>query len=160
MYRVGVKGSTGDAGSMDRHGPTDGDANLFSDAISDTEARNTRRPATPPGEVVLDAPHEGASLSSPVQALGRVSVIPFEGTLRGRIYDSLGRVVGEKPIQARADVEGDLGGPGTFVGPVPFDVAVAGPGLVEVAEISVRDCSIVVSATVAVTLTGGAGVGG
>jgi hypothetical protein len=99
-------------------------------------------------------------VSSPVQVLGRVSVMPFEGTIRGRIYDSDGRVVGQRPIQATPDVQGELGGRGTFIGIIPFHVDVAGPGLVEVAEISVRDGSIVVSATVAVTLTGEAGVGG
>jgi hypothetical protein len=79
--------------------------------------------------------------------------MPFEGTLRGRVYDARGQVVGEKPIQAQSDVEGDLGGPGTFVGDIPFQVESSGPGQVEVAEISVRDGSILVSATVAVTLT-------
>jgi hypothetical protein len=79
--------------------------------------------------------------------------MPFEGTLRGRVYDAQGQVVGEKPIQAQSDVEGDLGGPGTFVGDILFQVESAGPGQVEIAEISVRDGSILVSATVALTLT-------
>lgn len=79
--------------------------------------------------------------------------MPFEANLRGRIYDAQGNVVGEEPIQVQPDVEGDLGGPGTFVGDIPYQVRTPGPGEVEIAEISARDGSIVVSATVAVTLT-------
>lgn len=113
-------------------------------------------PATPtilPREILLTAPEPGATVTSPVEVRGRVSVMPFEGTLRGRVYDAQGQVVGEKPIQAQSDVEGDLGGPGTFVGDIPFQVESAGPGQVEIAEMSVRDGSIVASASVAVTLT-------
>jgi hypothetical protein len=110
-------------------------------------------PTIPSREIVLTAPEPGASVVSPVEVRGRVSVMPFERTLRGRVYDPRGQVVGEEPIQAQSDVEGDLGGPGTFVGDIPFQVETAGPGQVEIAEISARDGSIVVSATVPVTLT-------
>ena len=113
-------------------------------------------PTTPPREFVLTAPPEGATVDSPVEAEGRVTVMPFEANLRGRVYDAEGRVVGEEPIQVRPDVEGELGGPGTFAGAIPFQVDATGPGQVEVAEISARDGSIMVSATVAVTLTSGA----
>jgi hypothetical protein len=110
-------------------------------------------PTIPPRDIVLTAPDPGASVVSPVEVRGRVSVMPFEGTLRGRVYDAQDQIVGEKPIQAQSDVEGDLGGPGSFVGDIPFQVETAGPGKVEIAEISVRDGSIVASATVTVTLT-------
>jgi hypothetical protein len=108
-------------------------------------------------DITLTAPEEGATVASPVEVQGRVSVMPFEANLRGRVYDADGKVVGEEPIQVQPDVEGELGGPGTFTGTIPFQVNVAGPGHVEVAEISARDGSIVVSATVAVTLTTSAG---
>jgi len=110
-------------------------------------------PTIPPREIVLTAPEPGATISSPVEVRGRVSVMPFEANLRGRIYDAQGNVVGEEPIQVQPDVEGDLGGPGTFVGNIPYQVRTPGPGEVEIAEISARDGTIVVSATVAVTLT-------
>ncbi len=112
-------------------------------------------PTTPPREILLAAPEEGATVTNPVDVRGRVSVMPFEATLRGRVCDAQGRVVGEAPIQAKPDLEGALGGPGTFAGSIPFQVKTAGPGEVEVAEISARDGSVVVSATVAVTLTTG-----
>jgi hypothetical protein len=108
-------------------------------------------------DITLTAPEEGATVASPVEVQGRVSVMPFEANLRGRVYDADGKVVGEEPIQVQPDVEGELGGPGTFTGTIPFQVNVAGPGHVEVAEISARDGSIVVSATVVVTLTTSAG---
>jgi hypothetical protein len=108
---------------------------------------------TPSREIVLAAPEEGMMVTSPVEVEGRVSVMPFEANLRGRVYDAQGRVVGEAPIQVRPDMEGELGGPGTFSGAIPFEIESPGPGRVEVAEISARDGSIVVSATVVVTLT-------
>lgn len=110
-------------------------------------------PTIPPREMSLTAPEEGAIVTSPVEVRGRVSVMPFERTLRGRVYDAQGAVVGEVPIQAEPDVEGDLGGPGAFVGSIPFQIDEAYPGRVEVAEVSVRDGSILASASVAVTLT-------
>jgi len=113
-------------------------------------------PTMPLREIVLKAPEEGATVASPVHVEGRVSVMPFEANLRGRVSSSEGQVLGEKPIQVRPDVEGELGGPGTFAASIPFQVDATGPGSVEVAEISARDGSIVVSATVAVTLTTGA----
>jgi hypothetical protein len=61
--------------------------------------------------------------------------------------------VGEEPIQARPDVEGELGGPGSFSGIIPFEIENSGPGRIELAEISARDGSIVVSATVNVILS-------
>ena len=123
-------------------------------APTDTpSAAPTQTPTLPLREIVLMAPEAGATVSSPVEVRGRVSVMPFEANLRGRVYDAQGRVVGEGPIQAMPDVEGDLGGPGSFFGSIPFQADVAGPGRVEIADISAVDGSIVVSATAVVTLT-------
>jgi dipeptidyl aminopeptidase/acylaminoacyl peptidase len=118
-----------------------------------TEQPSPPPPATPTREIALAAPEAGATVANPVEVRGRVSVMPFEANLRGRVYDTQGRVVGEAPIQAQPDTEGDLGGPGTFAGTIPFQVETSGPGRVEIAEISARDGSVVVSATAAVTLT-------
>jgi hypothetical protein len=109
----------------------------------------------PHREIELTAPDEGATVASPVGVEGRVSVMPFEANLRGRVYNAEGQVVGEAPIQVRPDVEGDLGGPGAFGGAIPFEVDATCPGYVEVAEISARDGSVVVSETAVVTLTTG-----
>lgn len=115
----------------------------------------TPTPATSEREIVLAAPEEDTTVASPVEVRGRVSVMPFEGNLRGRVYDAQGQVVGEAPIQAQPDTEGDLGGPGAFGGAIPFEVDATCPGYVEVAEISARDGSVVVSETAVVTLTTG-----
>jgi len=110
-------------------------------------------PTTPPREIVLTAPQEGNTVASPIEVEGRVSVMPFEANLRGRVYDAEGRVVGEKPIQAQPNTEDELGGPGTFSGSIPFQIEQEMLGRVEIAEISARDGSVVAWATVSVTLT-------
>jgi len=122
-------------------------------------AKPTLPPATPrpsvapPRSIVLEAPQSGAIVANPVQVRGRVSVTPFESTLRGRVYDANGQVVGEGPIM----VAGTMGQPGTFDGPIGFQVGSGGPGRVEVAEISPKDGSVVVNAAVDVLLVPEAG---
>jgi hypothetical protein len=117
-------------------------------------ARPTLPPATarpsvaPPRSIVLEAPQSGAIVGSPVQVRGQVSVTPFESTLRGRVYDAGGQVVGEGPIM----VASTMGQPGTFDGQIAFQAGSGGPGRVEVAEISPKDGSVVVSAAVDVLL--------
>ena len=110
---------------------------------------------TPPRLIVLDSPSPGASISSPVQVSGSVSVSPFESTLRGRIYDANGQVVGEGPIM----VASEMGQPGNFSGQISFSPGAGGAGRVEVAEISPKDGSVVVSAAVDVVLAAEPGTG-
>jgi hypothetical protein len=90
-------------------------------------------PTIPLHEIVLTAPSPGVTVDSPVEVRGRVSVMPFEANLRGRVYDAQGGVVGEEPIQVQPDLEDELGGPGTFVGSIPYQVETDGPGEVEIA---------------------------
>ena len=110
---------------------------------------------TLPRLIVLDSPSRGASISSPVQVSGSVSVSPFESTLRGRVYDASGQVVGEGPIM----VASEMGQPGTFSGEISISAGAGGAGRVEVAEISPKDGSVVVSAAVDVMLAGEPGAG-
>lgn len=102
----------------------------------------------PPRMILLEAPLNGAVVRSPVLVRGRVSVTPFEANLRGRVYDAQGRVVGEAPITMTTE----MGQPGPFEGQIPFHVTAGGPGRVEVAEESMEDGSIVVSAVANVVL--------
>lgn len=102
----------------------------------------------PPRQIVIEQPAAGATISSPVLVQGRVSVSPFEATLRGRVYDAAGQVVGEGPIMVAAE----MGTPGPFSGGLAFSVRAAGPGRVEIAEISAKDGSVVASAAVDVSL--------
>ena len=107
----------------------------------------------------LAAPAAGQVVTSPVAVRGRVTVGPFENTLRGTVYDATDRVVGQGPVMVTPDVSGQLGGPGTFTAQLSFSGAAAGRGRVEVADVSPRDGSILASASVAVVLAGPAGPG-
>ncbi len=105
-------------------------------------------PTVPLRMIALEVPQNGAVVRSPVVVRGRVSVTPFEATLRGRVYDAQGQVVGEGPIMLTTE----MGQPGTFEGEIPFHVTAGGPGRVEVAEESMKDGSVVVSAVASVVL--------
>ena len=101
-------------------------------------------------EIVLESPQNGETIFNPVEVRGRVSVTPFEGTLRVRITDAQGQVVGEAPIT----VDGEMGQPGTFAAQIAFSAASGGPGEVEVAEVSAEDGSVVANASADVVLPG------
>lgn len=106
--------------------------------------------AAPVAAIVLEEPRPGASISSPLTVRGSVTVAPFESTLRGRVYDAAGQIVGEGPIMVGAE----MGQPGPFEGQIAFTVTASGPGRVEVASISPKDGAVLVSAQVRVTLAG------
>lgn len=108
----------------------------------------TVTPTTPARSIVLEEPRPGALVSSPVRVQGWVSVTPFESTLRGRVYDARGQVVGEGPITMASE----MGQPGNLDGSIDFEVGSEGPGRIEVAEISAADGSVVISAEVEVIL--------
>lgn len=115
----------------------------------------TVAPLAPSRQIVLEAPQGGATISSPVGVHGRVSVAPFESTLVCTIYDAQGQAISKEPIQ----VDAEMGQPGTFAASIPFTVSSSGPGKLEVAEISPKDGSVVVSITVDVVLATGQGEG-
>jgi hypothetical protein len=112
-------------------------------------------PTSPPRSIVLETPQQGATISTPVQVQGRVSISPFESTLRGRVYDGQGLVLGEGPIMVNAE----MGQPGPFSGSIPFRAGAGGPGRVEVADISPKDGSVLAAAAVDVTLAPATGSG-
>ena len=103
---------------------------------------------TPPRSITLQEPQGGATLSGLARVQGSVTVSPFESTLRGRVYDASGAVVGEGPVMVSAE----MGQPGTFDGTIPFTVATAGQGYVEVAELSPKDGSPIIATGVNVLL--------
>ena len=110
--------------------------------------------AAPSRQILIDAPLAGAALFSPVQVRGTVSVSPFEATLRGRVYDAAGQVVGEGPVM----VDAEMGQPGSFAGQILFTVSAGGPGRVEIADISPKDGSVIASASVDVILVVSSGL--
>lgn len=128
-----------------RDSPTGPDAPTasMSDTVSVTLA---------PEGITIVEPEEGETVFTPVQVRGYVSTRPFEATLRGRVYDANGVVVGEGPVMVTPVDEDTIWGPGTFDATIPFTISVAGPGTIEVADISPRDGSVIVEDTVDVTL--------
>lgn len=101
--------------------------------------------------IVIESPRPNATiaLAGGVAVSGRVTVAPFEATLTGRIYDARGTPLGLGPIHVQAEA----GQPGPFAGTIPLDAGVApGPATVEIAELSARDGSVVVSASVPIRL--------
>jgi hypothetical protein len=109
-------------------------------------------PSTTPASqpIVITLPKDGSEVASPVAVSGVVAVVPFESTLLGQVYDAAGQVIGAGPIM----VQGSMGDPGPvpFAGEIAFTAAQAGPGRIEVADISPKDGSVLVSATVNVAL--------
>ena len=97
---------------------------------------------------------------APVEVRGRVTVGPFENNLRGRVYDADGRVIGEGPVMVTPDALGTLGGPGSLQGTIPVRAPHNGPARVEVAELSMRDGSLMASANQQITLRTSPGSGG
>ena len=113
-----------------------------------------------PRSITLEAPARNATVRPPVEVRGRVTVGPFENNLRGRVYDADGRVIGEGPVMVTPDAPGTLGGPGRFQGTIPVRAPHNGPARVEVAELSMRDGSLMVSANQQITLRPAGSAGG
>ncbi len=109
---------------------------------------------TPARTITTNRPFSGQSICSPVSVGGAVTVSPFEATLRGRVYNDQGIVVGENPVHVNAE----MGKPGTFSGQVTFDtgrVRSGTVGRVEVADVSPRDGSVLASSSVLIRFSCG-----
>jgi hypothetical protein len=105
-------------------------------------------PAAPERRLALGKPLPGATITSPVHVHGEVDITPFESTLRGRVYDANGQVLGEAPIL----LPSEMGQPGIYDGFIEFSATADGAGEVEIAELSPKDGSIVVRASVPVEI--------
>ncbi len=113
------------------------------------EVRPTTVPTPVPNEIVIEFPLSGDTVFSPVEVRGRVQMSPFESTLLGRVLDAQGNLLGQGPLQVAAE----MGKPGPFSGQIPFRADVAGPGRVEVLEISPKDGAVMTYAAVEVLLS-------
>ncbi len=102
--------------------------------------------------IVIESPRPNAAISlasGGVAVSGRVTVSPFEATLTGRVYDARGAALGIGPIHVQAEA----GQPGPFAGTIPLDAGASpGPARVEIAELSARDGSVIISASVPIRL--------
>ncbi len=90
-------------------------------------------------EITLQTPNTGTSLTNPFELRGTTRQYPFRGALVYRVWDAEGNVVGQSPFE----VVGRLGHPATFALPATYDVQSAGPGMVQVAEISPADGTVI-----------------
>ncbi len=114
----------------------------------ETSTASTVEPTAPARWIILSEPVLGTVIASPVHVHGEVAITPFESTLRARVYDAQGQTLGEVPIMLTSE----MGQPGTFDGSIPFSATSRGAGKVEIAELSAKDGSIVVSASVDVEI--------
>ena len=104
--------------------------------------------------ITITVPSKGQAICSPVTTSGSVTSTPFEATLRGRVYNAQGVVVGETPIHVNAEA----GQPGNFSGQITFDttrVTAGSAGRVELADLSAKDGSVLASASASVTFSCG-----
>ncbi len=110
--------------------------------------------AVPGRAIFITSPVSGQAVCTPVSTRGTVTVAPFEFTLRGRVLNSNGMVVG----QSNVHVTSPSGLAGTFRGSIPCDtgrVRSGCNGRVELADISPRDGSVLASASVAIKFSCG-----
>ena len=98
--------------------------------------------------LTIEALAPGQSLNAPFELRGRTSQYPFRGELIYRVLDAEGKQVGRGPFA----VMGVLGNPATFVVAGSYDVESAGPGTIEVAEVSTADGTIIAIDSIAVQL--------
>ena len=98
--------------------------------------------------ITLDRPAPGTLLTYPFELRGTTSQYPFQGRLVYRVLDAAGNQVGRSFFE----VAGQVSNPSTFAVPALYSVQAAGPGTVEVAEISVADGTIIAIDSVGVML--------
>ena len=113
-----------------------------------TDGRTQREPSP---ELVLELPLSGAIVCATVGLRGRISALPFEKNLTYRIYNQAGIVIDQSWIS----VDGDYGGPGTFIRSIDIPGTTApGPLRIEVRDESVVDGALIVSTSVEVYVAG------
>jgi len=99
-------------------------------------------------EIEIEAPADGETPANPIELRGRVSHVPFEGTLVARLWDAAGELVAEHAFI----VDGLMGEPAGFVTHIEYWVEESGTARLEVVEISPRDGGTVASAEVGIVL--------
>ncbi|GIV85486.1 MAG: hypothetical protein KatS3mg052_2493 [Candidatus Roseilinea sp.] len=88
----------------------------------------TETPAPPQQKIVIESPARGATVLSPFRLSGNVALTPMDKTLRYRLTDAFGNVIGNGKIA----VEGVPGEPGVFSATVAYAMSPAGPLRIEV----------------------------
>lgn len=81
----------------------------------------------PQQEIVIESPARGAILPNPFMLAGSVALTPIDKTLRYRVMNALGDVIGDGVI----DVEGLPGEAGVFSATVTYTMSLAGPARIQ-----------------------------
>jgi len=108
--------------------------------------------SVPPDQptITIEDPVAEDTISSPVLVKGSTNFGPFESSLSVHIKDAGGAIIGIGSVMVQAP---DIGLGGPFEGEVAFTPpATAQAGTLEVVEISAKDGSVVVMASVPVRL--------
>jgi len=105
-------------------------------------------PALAQQAITIENIAPGQALNSPFDLRGASTQYPFLGTLIYRVLDAGGNQVGRGSFP----VTGILGSPTTFAVAATYEVETAGPGTIEVAEVSVTDGTIIALDSIAVQL--------
>lgn len=88
----------------------------------------TETPVPPQQEIVITSPARGAMLSNPFRLAGSVALTPIDKTLRYRVTNAMGDLIGEGAI----GVEGFPGEAGAFSATVTYTMSLAGPARIQV----------------------------
>ena len=106
----------------------------------------------PKHTITIEAPAAGAQAGGSVSVRGSMPMGPFENNLRLRIYAENSDVLYEGPFAVQTDT---IGGPAVFDNAVDLSIVPAGArALLELAEISMKDGSVMALDTVWVTRGG------
>ena len=102
-----------------------------------TVAPSDSEPTSGSQAISLERPSFGQAIASPVEVRGSIAHVPAGRTVRVRVFDSQGQLIGESTLR----VSGEPGQAGAFAGHVPFDAPAVGGGTVEVADGSPANAS-------------------
>ncbi len=114
----------------------------------------TAQPTLPTQQIIIHAPVPGATVTDVITLRGWTALMPFEANLVVHIYDAAGQLAVVAPIMT----QGEYGAPATIDARIGF-AGQAGPGRIEVLDLSAADGSVLARATVNVTFTGAPGGG-
>lgn len=103
--------------------------------------------------VTILAPQGNATVTSPIAVNGAVSVVPNGGSLTYRLFGPDQGLL----AQGAFPVQGAPGGPGSFVGSVPYTLGQQGVGRLEVLEINPADGAILAISSLQLVLSPGQG---
>jgi hypothetical protein len=111
----------------------------------------TPTPVAEAQRITITAPSPNSTVSSPIAVSGATTITPFESNLNYRLFGPDGASL----AQGFFTTQGEIGGPATFSGQIPYTLAEQGVGRLEVIEFSAADGSIRAINSIQITLSPG-----